>query len=90
MADCLLAKASFLRYGTALATDVAEGACRWLVKGRMGITGARWGQKAPQLSSSSEPFAPAATFDACWGFHLRQGHPRVHQVRCRGHLAFAA
>ena len=61
MADCLLAKASFLRYDTALATGVAEGACRWLVKDRMGITGARWGWKVPQLSSSSAPFKPTAT-----------------------------
>jgi hypothetical protein len=45
----LTAKAPWLGYDTALssgwpiATGVIEGACRWLVKDRMDITGARWG-----------------------------------------------
>ena len=48
-ADYLLAKASYLDYPTALtkgwpiATGIIEGACRYLVKDRMDITGARWG-----------------------------------------------
>jgi hypothetical protein len=48
-AGYLEAKAPWLDYPRALAggwpisTGVIEGACRYLVKDRMGITGARWG-----------------------------------------------
>jgi len=35
--------AQFLAKGLPIATGVIEGACRYLVQDRMGITGARWG-----------------------------------------------
>lgn len=36
--------------GWPIATGVIEGACRHLVKGRMDLTGARWGYRAPKPS----------------------------------------
>ena len=48
-AGYLTSKAAYLDYPSALtngwpiATGVIEGACRWLIKDRMDITGARWG-----------------------------------------------
>jgi tetratricopeptide (TPR) repeat protein len=64
----LRAKPPYLSYGITLAegwpiaTGVIEGACRHLIKGRMGITGARWGltgAEAPS-SSSARACAPAS------------------------------
>ena len=57
-------KKDYLDYATALtqgwpiATGIIEGACRYIVKDRMDITGARWASKAPRPSSSSAPSPP--------------------------------
>lgn len=62
-ATYLVDKAPFLNYARALAqgwpiaTGVIEGACRFLVKGRMGITGARW--SAQGTEALVRPTAPS-------------------------------
>ncbi len=59
----------FLEHGFPIATGVIEGACRHLVKDRMGLTGARWRLKSAEavlkLRSSGD-------FEAYWWFHKQQ------------------
>jgi hypothetical protein len=38
----------YLKNGYPIATGIIEGACRYLVKDRMEITGARWGLKGAE------------------------------------------
>ena len=53
-ADYLLKKKAYLQYETCLkrvypiATGVIEGACRYLIKDRLDLTGARWGLKGAE------------------------------------------
>jgi hypothetical protein len=85
----LNAKAPHLDYATALAsgwpiaTGVIEGACRWLVKDRMGITGARWGLEGAEAVLKLRALHASGDFDEYWPYHLRQEHQRIHQARYR-------
>ena len=56
--DDLLAKAALLDYplpveGWPIATGVIEGSCRYVVKDRMDITGARWGLEGAEAGSAT-------------------------------------
>jgi len=83
----LTAKRPYLDYATALArgwpiaTGVIEGACRWLVKDRMDITGARWGLEGAEAILKLRALSASGEFDEYWAFHLRQEHQRVHRAR---------
>jgi hypothetical protein len=83
----LTAKKPWLDYATALAagwpivTGVIEGACRWLVKDRMDITGARWGLAGAEAILEPRALIASGDFDESWPFHLRQEHQRVHRSR---------
>ena len=65
----------YLNMGLPIATGVIEGACRYLVKDRMEITGARWGLEGGEAvdgqiaeigtglaAPGRAPFAPAPPF----------------------------
>jgi hypothetical protein len=92
----LTAKAPYLDYPTALArgwpiaTGVIEGACRWLVKDRLDITGARWGLDGAEAILKLRALIASGDFDDYWAFHLRQEHQRIHQARYRDSLTLAA
>ena len=58
---------TYMRYDKALAsgwpiaTGMIEGACRFVIEDRFGITGARWSRTAPKSSSNSAPWSSTAT-----------------------------
>jgi hypothetical protein len=83
-AGYLEAKAPWLDYPQALAagwpitTGVIEGACRHLVKDRMGITGARWGVETAEAILKLRALHANGDFDAYWAYHLECEHQRNH------------
>src|SRR5262245_40126133 len=58
-----------------------EGACRHLVKDRMGITGARWGLEGAEAVLRLRALVTNGDFDAYWRFHLSREQERVHLAR---------
>ncbi len=86
-ADYLLAKAAYLDYPTALskgwpiATGVIEGSCRYVVKDRMDITGARWGLDGAEAVLKLRALRANDCWDDYWSFHLAQERKRVHESR---------
>jgi len=80
----LHAKAPFLDYPAALAagwpiaTGVIEGACRYLVKDRMAITGARWGVQTAEAILKLRALHANGDFDDYWAYHLQREHQRNH------------
>jgi hypothetical protein len=83
----LLNKARYLRYRRALtagwpiATGIIEAACRYLIKDRLDITGARWGLSGAEAILKLRATASNGDFDDYWTFHLAQEHQRVHHSR---------
>jgi hypothetical protein len=86
-AGYLTGKAPYLDYPTALqagwpiATGVIEGACRYLVKDRMDITGARWGLAGAEAILKLRALRANGDFDEYWHYHLAQERHRVHETR---------
>jgi hypothetical protein len=80
----LQAKAPHLDYPKALAagwpiaTGVIEGACRYLVKDRMDITGARWGTDTAEAILKLRAILANGDWDAYWAWHLQREHERNH------------
>jgi len=78
----LQAKAPYLDYPQALArgwpisTGVIEGACRYLVKDRMAITGARWGVQTAEAILKLRALHANGDFNAYWTYHLNREHER--------------
>jgi hypothetical protein len=68
--------AQFLADGLPIATGVIEGACRYLVQDRMGITGARWGLAMAEAVLKLRAVRTSGDWDAYWRFHLRREHDR--------------
>jgi hypothetical protein len=85
-ADYLLKYRAFLHYdqylaqGYPIATGVVEGACRYLVKDRLEITGARWRLAGAEAVLRLRSLHASGDFDEYWEFHLRQEYKRNHQA----------
>lgn len=62
----------YLAAGLPIATGVIEGACRYLVKDRMEITGARWGLQGAEAILRLRALYASGDFDDYWRFHLKQ------------------
>jgi hypothetical protein len=83
----LEAKAPYLDYPTALAagwpiaTGVIEGACRYLVKDRMDITGARWGVQTADAVLQLRALLANGDFETYWAWHLQREDERNHPAR---------
>jgi hypothetical protein len=83
----LVNKANYLDYPTALssgwpiATGVIEGACRYLVKDRMDITGARWSTQGAEAVLQLRAVRTNGDFEAYWRHHLEHERTRVHALR---------
>jgi hypothetical protein len=83
-ADYLLKYAPYLGYdqylakGYPIATGVIEGACRYLVKDRMEITGARWSLQGAEDILRLRSLRASGDFEEYWEFHLRQEYERNH------------
>ena len=89
-ADYLLKYAKFLHYdqylaqGFPIASGVIEGACRYLVKDRMDLTGARWRLKGAEAVLKLRSLRASADFDAYWHFHLQMELRRNHITKYAG------
>lgn len=83
-AQYLLNHKQYLRYneylaaGFPIATGVIEGACRYLVKDRMDVTGARWSLDGAEAILRLRSLRASGDFDAYWQFHEAQEHARNH------------
>ena len=94
--DYLTAKQPYLIYRIALtmgwpiATGVIEGACRYLVKDRLAITGARWSLPSAEAVLLLRAVITNGDFPAYWKFHLQQEHQRTHTSRYQHQYDLAA
>ena len=83
----LKAKARYLDYPQALAagfpiaTGVIEGSCRYLVKDRLEVTGARWCLKGAEAILKLRAVRKNGDWPRFWSFHLAQERKRVHEPR---------
>jgi hypothetical protein len=77
----------YLAAGFPIATGVIEGACRYLVKDRMDLTGARWGLKGAEAVLRLRALHASGDFDAYWEYHQKQEHLRNHLQRYQGNEA---
>jgi hypothetical protein len=69
---------SFLTAGRPIASGLIEGACRWLVKDRMEVTGARWGLDGAEAVLKLRALAGNGDFDDYFTYHLQQEKRRNH------------
>jgi hypothetical protein len=82
--------ATALQKGWPIATGIIEGACRYIVKDRMDITGARWGLEGAEAILKLRAVIATGDFEDYWRFHLRQEHKRIHGAIYREDLILAA
>lgn len=68
----------FLRDGLPIATGVIEGACRYVVKDRMDITGARWGLAGAEAVLRLRSLHASGDLDQYWEFHREREFVRNH------------
>jgi hypothetical protein len=68
----------YLAAGYPIATGVIEGACRYLVKDRMEITGARWSLDGAEAVLRLRALRASGDFDEYWNYHLKQEQQRNH------------
>jgi len=71
----------YLDQGFPIATGVIEGACRYLVKDRMDITGARWGLLRAEAILRLRALRASGDFEEYWSFHERREYERNHVAR---------
>lgn len=94
--DYLTAKLPYLDYHIALshgwpiATGVIEGSCRYLVKDRMAITGARWSLPGAEAVLLLRAVITNGDFETYWRFHLQQEYQRTHASRYQHQYELAA
>lgn len=74
-----------LAKGWSIASGIIEGACRYLVKDRLDITGARWGLASAEAILKLRAVISNGDFPTYWAWHLEQEHHRVHATRYRDH-----
>jgi len=86
-ANYLLKYRAYLRYDAALrdglpiTTGAVEGACRYLVKDRMDITGARWGLDTAEAVLRLRGLAASGDLDDYFDFHEALELQRNHKSR---------
>jgi hypothetical protein len=68
----------YLAAGYPIASGIIEGACRYLVKDRMDITGARWSLKGAEAVLRLRSLLASGDFDEYWEYHLEQEYQRNH------------
>jgi hypothetical protein len=80
----LLNHSQYLRYdkylalGLPIATGVIEGACRYLIKDRMDITGARWSLLGAESVLRLRALHSNGDLDEYWRFHEQKEYQRNH------------
>jgi hypothetical protein len=70
----------YLKNGYPIATGIIEGACRYLVKDRMEITGARWGLKGAEAILKLRAIKISGDFQKYWKFYEQQQYIRNHKI----------
>ena len=70
-----------LAAGWPIATGLIEGSCRWMIKDRMDITGARWSLPGAEAILKLRALKANGDFDEFWTWHLHQEHQRNHLSR---------
>jgi len=70
----------YLAKGFPIATGVIEGACRYLVKDRMDLTGARWSLPGAEAVLRLRSLRASGDFDEYWQFHEQQEQKRNHEA----------
>ena len=70
----------YLRLGYPIATGVIEGACRYLVKDRMGITGARWSLEGAEALLKLRSLKISGDFRDYWKFYENNQYNRNYTV----------
>jgi hypothetical protein len=68
----------FLAAGWPISTGVIEGACRYLIKDRMDITGARWSTDGAEAILQLRVITANGHWDAYWAWHQQQQHRRTY------------
>lgn len=92
----LTAKTGYLGYDIALAlgwpiaTGVIEGCCRYLIKDRLDVTGARWSLPGAEAILLLRTVIDNGDFDAYWHYHGQREHDRHHAAHYRREYAPAA
>jgi len=76
----------YLAAGYPIGTGVIEGACRYLVKDRMDITGARWSLNGAEAVLRLRALRASRDFDAYWAFHEAQELQRNHLKSYENHV----
>lgn len=71
----------YLTQGLPIATGVIEGACRYLVKDRMDITGARWSLKGAEAILRLRSIRASGDWEEYWKYHEKQELMRNHLSR---------
>jgi hypothetical protein len=82
--------AAALAKGWPIATGIVEGACRYLIKDRMDITGARWSLEGAEAILKLRALIASGDLEAYWRFHLRREHERIHHAKHRDSQILAA
>lgn len=83
-ANYLLKNKAHMRYneylaaGLPIGTGVIEGACRYLVKDRMEITGARWELENAEAVLKMRAIRTNGDFEEYWNFHQAEDKKRHH------------
>lgn len=71
----------YLKQGLPIATGVIEGACRYLIKDRMDLTGARWSLTGAEAVLKLRSLRSSQDFDSYWEYHEKKEYERNHQSR---------
>lgn len=71
----------YLKKGYPIGTGVIEGACRYLVKDRMDITGARWGLAGAEAVLKIRSILKSQNFDEYWNYHIDQEYQRNYMTK---------
>jgi hypothetical protein len=74
-----LAYHRYLKAGYPIATGVIEGGCRYLVKDRLALTGARWSLNGAEAVLKLRAVKVSGDFAAYWAFYERQQYARIHE-----------
>jgi hypothetical protein len=72
---------NYLKKGYPIATGVIEGACRYLVKDRLEITGARWSLKGAEAILRLRSLFASGDLEEYWVFHREQEFERNHESK---------
>ena len=86
-ANYLIKYSAYMRYdaylaaGLPIASGVVEGACRYLVRDRMELTGARWRLAGAEAVLRLRALRASGDFDEYWQFHESQEFKRNHEQR---------